>query len=135
MGADRAQRVVQRRCCERHAPRLFLLRGRARPTRYYAPHDEGGGETHRPKLYALARDARGARPTARETGRSGMTDERPIFIEPCRSTSRRELPVGDGWLHEVKFDGFRLQVHKDGRNVFPTTPENKAKQSLPNGRW
>jgi hypothetical protein len=26
----------------------------------------------------------------------------------------RSPPVGDGWTHEVKFDGWRIQLHKDG---------------------
>ena len=26
-------------------------------------------------------------------------------------------PVGAEWLHEVKFDGFRVQVHVEGGNV------------------
>jgi bifunctional non-homologous end joining protein LigD len=39
------------------------------------------------------------------------------FIPPCLPTLRKEPPSGLGWLHEVKFDGFRIQIHKDGRNV------------------
>ena len=27
------------------------------------------------------------------------------------------MPAGDGWLHEVKFDGYRVQVHKVGSRV------------------
>jgi hypothetical protein len=27
------------------------------------------------------------------------------------------VPAGDGWLHEVKFDGYRVQVHKVGSRV------------------
>ena len=27
------------------------------------------------------------------------------------------MPVGDGWQHEVKFDGYRVQVHKTGKVV------------------
>jgi bifunctional non-homologous end joining protein LigD len=27
------------------------------------------------------------------------------------------VPPGDDWLHEVKFDGYRVQVHKMGREV------------------
>jgi ATP-dependent DNA ligase len=27
----------------------------------------------------------------------------------------RAAPRGNGWLHEVKFDGWRVQVHKYGR--------------------
>jgi bifunctional non-homologous end joining protein LigD len=28
------------------------------------------------------------------------------------------VPKGDAWLHEVKFDGYRVQVHKLGRKVW-----------------
>jgi len=28
-----------------------------------------------------------------------------------------ELPAGEGWLHEVKFDGYRVQAHKVGSRV------------------
>jgi ATP-dependent DNA ligase len=27
------------------------------------------------------------------------------------------VPTGADWLHEVKFDGYRVQVHKTGREV------------------
>jgi ATP-dependent DNA ligase len=26
-------------------------------------------------------------------------------------------PSGDGWLHEIKYDGYRVQIHVDGGNV------------------
>jgi bifunctional non-homologous end joining protein LigD len=42
---------------------------------------------------------------------------RTAFIVPCQPTLRKEPPAGDGWVHEVKFDGFRIQVHKDGKDV------------------
>jgi hypothetical protein len=29
----------------------------------------------------------------------------------------KEVPAGDGWLHEVKFDGCRVQVYKAGSRV------------------
>src|SRR5215831_9778546 len=29
----------------------------------------------------------------------------------------KAVPVGDGWLHEVKFDGYRVQAHKIGSRV------------------
>jgi ATP-dependent DNA ligase len=32
-------------------------------------------------------------------------------------TLKKEPPVGLGWTHEVKFDGFRIQIHKDGSDV------------------
>ena len=36
------------------------------------------------------------------------------FIPPCEPTLRDRLPKGEGWLYEVKFDGYRMQVHKAG---------------------
>jgi bifunctional non-homologous end joining protein LigD len=39
------------------------------------------------------------------------------FIPPCLPTLRNEPPIGPGWTHEVKFDGYRLQIHKEAKNV------------------
>lgn len=40
----------------------------------------------------------------------------PGFIPPALATLRPEAPVGTDWLHEVKFDGYRLQAHlRDGK--------------------
>jgi ATP-dependent DNA ligase len=41
----------------------------------------------------------------------------PHFTKPCKPIAAKILPKGDGWLHEPKFDGYRLQVIKDGRQV------------------
>jgi bifunctional non-homologous end joining protein LigD len=30
------------------------------------------------------------------------------FIAPCLPTSAPHPPSGDGWLHEIKHDGFRV---------------------------
>jgi bifunctional non-homologous end joining protein LigD len=38
------------------------------------------------------------------------------FIQPCRPTVTAEPPSGPGWVHELKHDGYRLQIHvRDGR--------------------
>jgi bifunctional non-homologous end joining protein LigD len=39
---------------------------------------------------------------------------RPKFVRPCIPTTAKSIPNGDGWLHEPKLDGYRLQVIKDG---------------------
>ena len=41
----------------------------------------------------------------------------PGFVEPCHPTLREELPSGPGWVHEVKFDGYRIQARKNGNRV------------------
>ena len=35
----------------------------------------------------------------------------PGFIEPQLATLRRGVPTGEDWLHEIKFDGYRIQGH------------------------
>jgi hypothetical protein len=37
--------------------------------------------------------------------------EMPGFIKPQLATLKARAPLGDQWLHEVKFDGYRVQVH------------------------
>jgi bifunctional non-homologous end joining protein LigD len=38
------------------------------------------------------------------------------FIPPCRPTVSQRPPRGFGWVHELKHDGYRLQIHvRDGR--------------------
>jgi bifunctional non-homologous end joining protein LigD len=41
----------------------------------------------------------------------------PNFVPPqlCKSTSRS--PSADGWLHEIKFDGYRIQMRVEDGNV------------------
>ncbi|MDE1992639.1 MAG: DNA ligase D [Rhizobiaceae bacterium] len=35
----------------------------------------------------------------------------PAFIEPSLATLMAKPPAGERWIHEIKFDGYRLQVH------------------------
>ena len=35
----------------------------------------------------------------------------PGFIEPALASLIERVPSGDRWLHEIKFDGYRVQVH------------------------
>jgi bifunctional non-homologous end joining protein LigD len=38
----------------------------------------------------------------------------PAFISPELATSAAGPPEGDDWLHELKLDGYRIQIHIDG---------------------
>src|SRR5215469_10499629 len=40
-----------------------------------------------------------------------------LFIQPCSPIRAKTVPAGDGWVHEVKFDGYRVQAHKLGSVV------------------
>jgi ATP-dependent DNA ligase len=44
------------------------------------------------------------------------------FIPPCRPVPAKAVPGGDGWVHELKFDGYGVQGPQDGlahRSVRP----------------
>ncbi len=73
-----------------------------------ADHRDGAGE---PNAGAPRRTA--ADPAAVEGAtRAAM----PGFVEPMLATLAKSPPGGDRWLHEIKFDGYRLQARiKDGR--------------------
>ena len=38
----------------------------------------------------------------------------PRYITPCAPTLRPMAPSGPEWLHEIKFDGYRIQAHVRG---------------------
>jgi bifunctional non-homologous end joining protein LigD len=41
----------------------------------------------------------------------------PAFIEPCLALLSTTAPGGDEWIHEIKFDGYRMQAHLDRGKV------------------
>jgi ATP-dependent DNA ligase len=41
----------------------------------------------------------------------GVKAPYPGFIERALASSIEKVPGGDRWIHEIKFDGYRVQVH------------------------
>ncbi len=41
----------------------------------------------------------------------------PGFIPPCLATLADKAPDSSNWIHEIKFDGYRLQAHIDNGDV------------------
>jgi bifunctional non-homologous end joining protein LigD len=41
----------------------------------------------------------------------GIKSTFPGFIAPALVTSIGKVPSGERWIHEIKFDGYRVQVH------------------------
>jgi ATP-dependent DNA ligase len=47
-----------------------------------------------------------------------MVKSRPNgYIPPCIPTRAYKVPTGPDWVHEIKHDGYRLQVRRDGDAV------------------
>jgi bifunctional non-homologous end joining protein LigD len=57
----------------------------------------------------------------KKSGRSRL----PAFVKPELATLAKQPPRGDGWLHEIKFDGYRLIARvQDGEVRLLTRDEN-----------
>jgi bifunctional non-homologous end joining protein LigD len=41
----------------------------------------------------------------------------PGFIEPALASSIDTVPSGERWIHEIKFDGYRVQVHLHSESI------------------
>jgi bifunctional non-homologous end joining protein LigD len=41
----------------------------------------------------------------------GVKAPLPGFIEPALASGIEKVPTGERWIHEIKFDGYRVQVH------------------------
>jgi ATP-dependent DNA ligase len=46
------------------------------------------------------------------------------FIEPCLPSKVARPPSGPLWVHEIKHDGYRLMVRRDGARVRCFTTRN-----------
>lgn len=44
-------------------------------------------------------------------------DPMPDRIEPCLALLKSNAPTGPDWLYEIKWDGYRLAVHKSGDDI------------------
>jgi bifunctional non-homologous end joining protein LigD len=55
----------------------------------------------------------GADPEAAQAKRS----KRPGFVEPQLATLVENPPEGDGWIFEIKFDGYRTEIAASGADV------------------
>ena len=47
----------------------------------------------------------------------GTTSRPPKWIKPQLTRLVDEAPAGGNWLHEIKYDGYRMHVRIDGRDI------------------
>ncbi|HUI96916.1 MAG TPA: DNA ligase D [Xanthobacteraceae bacterium] len=82
----------------------------------------------RPRAAKSARAAKTARSAKQKRKAKGKTNTRggnrtrggkplPDFVPPSLATLREQPPQGVGWVHEIKFDGYRIQAHIDDGEV------------------
>jgi bifunctional non-homologous end joining protein LigD len=68
-----------------------------------APRAKKSATKRKPKSAALR-----AKAAVRRAPKGGAT--LPDFVPPCLATLSDKAPNSDNWLHEIKFDGYRLQA-------------------------
>jgi bifunctional non-homologous end joining protein LigD len=61
---------------------------------------------------------------------------RPLrFIPPAQPIERSRPPKGTAWLHEVKWDGYRCQLHRLGDRVVVYSRNGKEFTGRFSGVW
>jgi len=65
---------------------------------------------------------------SKAVAKGAKLDPLPAFIEPCLATLVLDVPKGERWLHEIKWDGYRLML-RVGRSRLGSLP-NSADYSL-----
>jgi ATP-dependent DNA ligase len=66
---------------------------------------------------AMAKSPRANRKEAMPTGRRGEPALLPAWIKPQLAKLVNQAPVGPDWLHEIKFDGYRIHARLDAGRV------------------
>jgi bifunctional non-homologous end joining protein LigD len=47
----------------------------------------------------------------------GIKAPSPGFVEPALATAIEKVPSGDRWIHEIKLDGYRVQLHIANQDI------------------
>ena len=55
-----------------------------------------------------------AKPARATPGKTKTVSKLPDFVPPQLCTSLEKPPGGPGWVHEIKFDGYRMQLRIEG---------------------
>jgi bifunctional non-homologous end joining protein LigD len=53
----------------------------------------------------------------KKTAAIGVKARYPGFVEPALATPIDKVPRGERWIHEIKFDGYRVQAHLANEDV------------------
>jgi bifunctional non-homologous end joining protein LigD len=66
---------------------------------------------------AAARSSRSPRKKATKKRKTAADQTMPSFIAPQLCTSVERPPAGGDWIHEIKFDGYRIQMRVESGEV------------------
>ncbi|GGI19393.1 DNA ligase D [Bradyrhizobium guangdongense] len=105
------------------APKPFMLAkgtGKADAVWQSNRAEETKGRTVKPAPRAALKARKSGKKTTTATSAKKVS-EMPDFVAPQLCTSVERPPAGEGWCHEIKFDGYRVQLRvEDGEATLKT---------------
>lgn len=106
------------------APKPFMLaKGKGKADAVWQSNrvEETKGRTVKPAPRAALKSSKTAKKKATTATTAKKVSEMPDFVAPQLCTSVERPPAADGWCHEIKFDGYRVQLRvEDGEATLKT---------------
>lgn len=106
------------------APKPFMLaKGKGKADAVWQSNrvEETKGRTVKPAPRAALKISKTAKKKATTATTAKKVSEMPDFVAPQLCTSVERPPAADGWCHEIKFDGYRVQLRvEDGEATLKT---------------
>jgi bifunctional non-homologous end joining protein LigD len=99
------------------------LQAQSKPSRTEPSRKAGGGanesrgRTAKSKTAAKAITPVAVKRSSDSTPSSGRRSRLPDFVPPSLATLHSTAPDGPGWLHEIKFDGYRIEARLERGKV------------------
>ncbi|MCJ9701368.1 MULTISPECIES: DNA ligase D [unclassified Bradyrhizobium] len=79
--------------------------------------EETKGHTVKPAPRTALKAGKSARKKATTATTAKKVSEMPDFVGPQLCTLVERPPAGEGWCHEIKFDGYRVQLRVEDREA------------------
>ncbi|WP_334538367.1 DNA ligase D [Bradyrhizobium sp. AZCC 2230] len=106
------------------APKPFMLakgRGKADAVWQSNRAEETMGRTVKPAPRVALKNVKTSKKKATTATTAKQVSEMPDFVAPQLCTPVERPPAADGWCHEIKFDGYRVQLRvEDGEATLKT---------------
>lgn len=103
------------------APKPFMLakgaKGQADAVWQSNRAEEPKGRTVKPAPRAALKAGKSPKKKAATAANAKKVSEMPDFVAPQLCTVVERPPTGEGWCHEIKFDGYRVQLRVEGGEV------------------
>lgn len=107
------------------APKPFMLaggtKGKANAVWQSSRAEETKGRTVKPAPRAALKSSKTSKKKTTTATTAKKVSEMPDFVAPQLCTPVERPPAADGWCHEIKFDGYRVQLRvEDGEATLKT---------------